>query len=107
MGTHHLLATHDHGYQDLDSSWGRERLLILVNKMDLVGWSEHTFTEVVRTFSAANLKTDRAYILPISSLKGDNILGPLEGYSWMNDQSASHPSSSVHVSERSLMDLLR
>ena len=49
----------------------------------------------------------RAYILPISSLKGDNILGPLEGYSWMNDQSASHPSSSVHVSERSLMDLLR
>ncbi|UNI13447.1 hypothetical protein JDV02_000193 [Purpureocillium takamizusanense] len=37
----------------------REKLLILVNKMDLVGWSQNAFEDVVRGFGAVDIKEEQ------------------------------------------------
>ncbi|SPO02536.1 uncharacterized protein DNG_05209 [Cephalotrichum gorgonifer] len=60
----------------------REKLLILVNKMDLINWSESTFREIVHTFNAVGAIPEKTYVIPISGLQGDNILGSPEQPSW-------------------------
>jgi sulfate adenylyltransferase large subunit len=63
---------------------GIPHLLVAINKMDLVEYSEERFDEIVRDFSAfrAHLSSrDIAYI-PISALNGDNVVDPSESMPW-------------------------
>jgi sulfate adenylyltransferase subunit 1 (EFTu-like GTPase family) len=63
---------------------GIPHLVVAVNKMDLVGYSEERFDEIVRAFCAfrsALSARDIAYI-PISALQGDNVVEPSEHMGW-------------------------
>jgi bifunctional enzyme CysN/CysC len=63
---------------------GIPHLLVAINKMDLVDFSEERFDEIVRDFSAfrGHLRSrDIAYI-PISALQGDNVVDPSESMPW-------------------------
>ncbi|CEJ91843.1 hypothetical protein VHEMI07531 [[Torrubiella] hemipterigena] len=82
-----------------------EKLFILVNKMDLVDWSEQTFKNILEVFNARSITNNRAYILPISSLKGENMLESPEACSWITHASKSQQSQ-LNVSEQPLLHLL-
>src|SRR3954469_14214286 len=59
---------------------GIPHLVVAVNKMDLVGYSEERFDEIVRdfcTFASGLAVHDVAYI-PISALIGDNVVNGSE-----------------------------
>jgi bifunctional enzyme CysN/CysC len=63
---------------------GIPHLLVAVNKMDLVDYSEDRFDEIVRDFCAFRgqlTSRDIAYI-PISALNGDNVVDPSESMPW-------------------------
>jgi bifunctional enzyme CysN/CysC len=55
-----------------------------VNKMDLVDYSEDRFDEIVRDLSelAGQLQLHDPTMIPISALKGDNVVDRTEAMSW-------------------------
>lgn len=55
---------------------GVRRVVVAVNKMDLVGYDEAVFREIERAFHAdtATLGFIDAVVLPVSALTGDNVL---------------------------------
>ncbi len=60
-------------------------ILVCINKMDLVDWSEARFEEIRGEFleMAAKIGEDAdAHFLPISALKGDNVVDGSSNMSW-------------------------
>ncbi len=55
-----------------------------VNKMDLVGYSEERFDEIVRDLSelASQLHVHDPAMIPISALKGDNVVEKTDAMAW-------------------------
>jgi bifunctional enzyme CysN/CysC len=68
-----LTQTRRHSY--LAQLMGIRHLVLAVNKMDLVGWSESRFDEIVADYRAFAAEIGAAHVvaIPISGLKGDNI----------------------------------
>ncbi len=69
-----LTQTRRHSY--LVSLLGIRHIVLAVNKMDLVGFSEDRFREIEDDYRAfaAGIGLDRVTCIPISALRGDNIL---------------------------------
>ncbi len=63
---------------------GIKQIAVIVNKMDLVGYSEKTFNDIKNQIEAvlAGLKVIPAYIIPISASKGENVAKKTEKLSW-------------------------
>ncbi|WP_136248107.1 sulfate adenylyltransferase subunit CysN [Halomonas borealis] len=63
---------------------GIRHLVIAVNKMDLVGYSQARFDEIVAEYRAfaEQLGAEDIRFVPLSALKGDNVVNPSEAMSW-------------------------
>ena len=63
---------------------GVPRLVVCVNKMDLVGWSEAAFDDIAADFRAfaAGLDVDDVTCIPVSALAGDNVAEPSASMPW-------------------------
>jgi bifunctional enzyme CysN/CysC len=63
---------------------GIPHLVVAVNKMDLVGYSEEAFDAVVRDFCAfrSQLAVRDTAFVPISALRGDNVVERSEAMPW-------------------------
>lgn len=59
-------------------------LVVCVNKMDLVGFSAERFAEIEAEFKkmSAELSFKQTTLIPISALKGDNIVNPSAAMPW-------------------------
>jgi sulfate adenylyltransferase large subunit len=59
-------------------------VIVAVNKMDLVGWSEEAFDDVVRSVLDLGAKVGLHEIefVPISALTGDNVVGASPNMPW-------------------------
>jgi bifunctional enzyme CysN/CysC len=68
----------------ISSLLGIRHLVVAVNKMDLVGFSEDVFDAIVTDFScfARNLGPHEATFIPISALHGDNVVERSEAMDW-------------------------
>lgn len=55
---------------------GIRHIIVAVNKMDLVEWDQRVFERIRSSYAelAANLDIDDFHIVPISALKGDNVV---------------------------------
>ena len=77
-----------------------QHLILCVNKMDLVEYREETFTEIKETFGKFSSKLnipDIVYI-PISALKGDNVVHKSENMSWYGGSSLLYALENVQIS---------
>ncbi len=87
---------------------GIPHLVVCVNKMDLVGWSESRFEEVraeVEAFSSRLAIADMTFI-PISALTGDNVVERSPAMPWFKGTSLLHHLEELHIaSDRNLIDL--
>jgi bifunctional enzyme CysN/CysC len=82
-------------------------LVVAVNKMDLVDWSEHTFEAIRDEFTAfaTKLNVPDLTVVPISALHGDNVVSRSANTPWYNGPSLLHHLENVHVaSDRNLVD---
>ncbi|MGW5668235.1 sulfate adenylyltransferase subunit 1 [Micromonospora sp. NPDC003776] len=83
-------------------------LVLCVNKMDLVDWSEEVFERIADEFTAfaAKLEVPDLTVIPISALKGDNIVSRSENMPWYEGPSLLHHLERVHIaSDRNLVDV--
>ncbi len=83
-------------------------LVLAVNKMDLVDYSEERFDEIVAEFGdfASKLDIGDLTFIPISALKGDNVVSRSEAMPWYEGTSLLHHLETVHIaSDRNLIDV--
>ena len=68
----------------ITSLLGIPHMIVAVNKMDLVSFSQSVYDEIVADFGqfAARLTVKDITFLPISALEGDNVVEPSERMSW-------------------------
>ncbi|MDO9510863.1 MAG: GTP-binding protein [Bacteroidales bacterium] len=63
---------------------GIPELIVCINKMDLVSYSNDRFNEIVSSFKifASGLSFSNIYYVPISALKGDNVVDLSSSMPW-------------------------
>jgi len=73
-----------HAY--IASLLGIQHFVIAVNKMDLVNYQQEVFEQIRAEFTAflTRLGIDGAYFLPLSALKGDNVVDVSQNMPWFN-----------------------
>ena len=69
-----LTQTRRHSF--IVSLLGIEHVVVAINKMDLVGFSEEVYKEIKTAYSelAAELELKNTYYVPLSALDGDNVV---------------------------------
>ena len=91
----------------LSSLLGIPHLVLCVNKMDLVDWSQDRFEEIKAEFRSFAMKldvTDLTFI-PVSALHGDNVVDRSANMPWYEGSSLLHQLEEVHIaSDRNLID---
>ncbi|MFE3292527.1 adenylyl-sulfate kinase [Rhodococcus sp. NPDC059234] len=100
-----LEQTRRHAF--LSTLLGIPHLVLCVNKMDLVDWSQERFEEIREEFRqfATKLDVHDLTFIPVSALKGDNIVSRTENMPWYEGSSLLHHLEEVHVaSDRNLID---
>ncbi|MEU4551036.1 GTP-binding protein [Micromonospora violae] len=83
-------------------------LVLCVNKMDLVDWSQEVYEKIADEFTAfaAKLDVPDLTVVPISALRGDNIVTRSENMPWYEGPSLLHHLERVHIaSDRNLVDV--
>jgi bifunctional enzyme CysN/CysC len=83
-------------------------LVLCVNKMDLVDYDQATFDRIADEFTtfAAKLDAPDLTVIPISALRGDNIVSRSENMAWYQGPSLLHHLEHVHfASDRNLVDV--
>ena len=83
-------------------------LVLCVNKMDLVDFSEEIYNKIHTEFTqfATKLNIPDLQVIPISALQGDNVVHRSEHMSWYEGSSLMHHLENVHVaSDRDLVDV--
>jgi bifunctional enzyme CysN/CysC len=82
-------------------------MVVAVNKMDLVDWSQEVFDRIADEFSAfaAKLDVPDLTVIPVSALHGDNVVSRSARTPWYEGPSLLHHLEHVHVaSDRNLVD---
>ncbi|MGS2614155.1 sulfate adenylyltransferase subunit CysN [Micromonospora sp. LZ34] len=83
-------------------------LVLCVNKMDLVDFSQEVFERIADEFTAfaAKLEVPDLTVVPVSALKGDNIVSRSANMPWYEGPSLLHHLERVHIaSDRNLVDV--
>jgi bifunctional enzyme CysN/CysC len=82
-----LTQTRRHSY--IVSLLGIRQVILAVNKMDLVGWSEKVFTGIVDGYRtlADQLGIETVQMVPISALRGDNLTARSQAMPWYSGPS--------------------
>ncbi|MEX2657142.1 MAG: sulfate adenylyltransferase subunit CysN [Balneolales bacterium] len=77
-------------------------LVVAVNKMDLVDYSEERFDEIIHDFQnfSENLDVSDITFIPISALKGDNIVNSRDNMPWYRGATLLHHLEHVKVGSR-------
>jgi sulfate adenylyltransferase subunit 1 len=87
---------------------GIQHLVVAVNKMDLVDYSQARFDEIVAEYQtiAEKLQARDIRFVPLSALKGDNVVNKSEALSWHEGPALLELLESVEISrDRNLTDL--
>jgi bifunctional enzyme CysN/CysC len=107
-------ARHDHGVMEqtkrhsfIASLLGIKHVLVAVNKMDLVDYSEDRFEEIKRDYLSFCTRLDipDLHFIPISALLGDNLVDRSEHMPWYNGSTLMDFLETVNISsDRNLQD---
>ncbi len=83
-------------------------VVVAINKMDLVGWSQKRFDEIRAEYVdfVTRLQVRNVHFIPISALTGDNVVDPSDNMPWYRGVPLLDHLETVHVaSDRNLIDL--
>lgn len=96
-----------HSY--LVSLLGIKHVVVAVNKMDMVDYSETVFDAITQKYKtlAEELKLQDVTYIPVSALKGDNIVHQSERMTWYSGESLLHFLEQVDADVQELSDKAR
>jgi bifunctional enzyme CysN/CysC len=92
----------------ISSLLGVPHMVVAINKMDLVGYSQERYDEIKNEFSdfANKLNINDLRFIPISALKGDNVVDGSTSMPWYRGESLMELLESIHIaSDRNFIDL--
>ncbi|HEY0968414.1 MAG TPA: GTP-binding protein [Opitutaceae bacterium] len=74
-------------------------VVLCVNKMDLVGWSEERFNEIVAQYTAfaSRLEIPDIKFIPISALHGDNVVDASANMPWYKGSPLLYTLETVYI----------
>ncbi|MCR9182563.1 MAG: GTP-binding protein [Flavobacteriaceae bacterium] len=75
-------------------------MIVCVNKMDLVNYSEETYNKIVAHFEEFSSKLDVKDVrfIPISALDGDNVVNRSKNMDWYQGSPLLHTLETLHIS---------
>lgn len=93
-----LEQTHRHAF--IASLLQIRHMILCVNKMDLVGYSEEIFNRICADFDnfSSKLEIQDIRYIPISALKGDNVVDRSANMPWYNGPTMLYVLENVHIS---------
>lgn len=76
-----------------------EHVVVAINKMDLVDWSEERFEAIVSDYKdfASRLRIPQITFIPISALHGDNVVNSSEQMPWYQGPSLLYHLETVYI----------
>lgn len=101
-----LSQTKRHSF--IASLLGIRHVVVAINKMDLVAYSQQIFEDIKRAYTdfAARLEVSDVRFIPLSALKGDNVVQPSVRMPWYSGETLLHYLETAHIaSDRNLIDL--
>lgn len=74
-------------------------IVVCINKMDLMGWSEDVFEKIKSDYTsfAAKLDVRDIHFIPISALKGDNVVDQSKNMLWYNGSTLLYLLENIHI----------
>lgn len=74
-------------------------IIVCVNKMDLVDYSQEAYDKIVDQYShfASKLEVKDVRFIPISALKGDNIVNRSKKMDWYEGSTLLHELETMHI----------
>ena len=97
--------TRRHSY--IVSLLGIRHVVVAINKMDIVGFDEKVFEKIRTDYEAFadELELTDITFIPMSALKGDNIVHPSTSMPWYAGSTLMHHLETVHIAgDRNLSD---
>ncbi|CAD0003045.1 sulfate adenylyltransferase subunit 1 [Flavobacterium chungangense] len=80
-----------------------KEVIVAINKMDLVDYSEEVFNKIKADFQALNAKStfkeQNVSYIPLSALTGDNVVDKLDGMPWYQGQTILEHLEGLHSSD--------
>ncbi|MBQ9236578.1 MAG: GTP-binding protein [Prevotella sp.] len=76
-------------------------VVVAINKMDLVDFSEEVYDKIKEEYAhiAELLHLKKVYFIPISALKGDNVVNPSEHTPWYKGETLLHLLEQIPLKE--------
>ncbi|TPW12317.1 MAG: bifunctional enzyme CysN/CysC [Acidimicrobiaceae bacterium] len=98
----HGLREQSHRHAALSALLGIDHLVLAVNKMDLVDWSQARFHEITAEFAvlAAKLGVSMVMPIPLCALDGGNVVDPSPHTPWYQGPSLLEHLETLPVPER-------
>jgi len=87
---------------------GIKHVVVAVNKMDLVDWSEETYEKIREEYNAfvGRLNFSDIHFIPMSALKGDNVVEHSKSMDWYDGPTFLHHLEGVNIAtDRNLIDM--
>ena len=104
----HGVMTQTRRHTFIVSLLGIRHVVVAVNKMDLVGYSQEVFERIKDDYTGFVAKLDLRDItfIPMSALKGDNVVSRSDAMPWYSGPPLLDHLETVHIaSDRNLTDL--
>jgi bifunctional enzyme CysN/CysC len=101
-----LQQTRRHSF--IVSLLGIKHVVVTINKMDLVDYSQEVFEKIKADYAdfAAKLEMGELHFIPLSALKGDNVVDASPKMPWYQGGTLMHYLDTVYIgSDRNLIDL--
>jgi len=92
----------------LASLLGIKHVVLAVNKMDLMGYRQEVFEEICADYKnfVTRLNIPDIHCIPLSALKGDNVVDRSEHMAWYDGKTLLHHLETVHVgSDQNFVDM--
>jgi bifunctional enzyme CysN/CysC len=80
---------------------GIKHIIVAVNKMDLVDYDQRVFNQIRREYLefVADFPAAEIRFIPLSALKGDNVVNPSDAMPWYTDQPLLELLDTIEISD--------
>ena len=97
----HGIMTQTRRHSFIVSLLGIKHVVVAINKMDLVDYSEDLYNEIVAQYIefAKELNIPDIQFAPISALRGDNVVNPSEHMAWFSGKPLMNVLENIEISK--------
>ncbi|NIB37952.1 sulfate adenylyltransferase subunit CysN [Pseudomaricurvus alkylphenolicus] len=105
----HGIMTQTKRHSFIVSLLGIKHVVVAINKMDLVDYSEERYNEIVAEYKdfAAQLDIPDIRFAPISALRGDNVVNPSEHTPWYTGETLMSTLETIEIAADRNMENFR